>query len=146
MHGPFPGMDPYLEGPIEWPGVHARLIAAIGDTLAPQVAPGFIVHIEQRVYIATSADPGRQLLVPDVYLVRGPRDPLPTIAVPLLPPYPDATLDVQAVLDGIYERAFYAVSLDYARPVPPPPLAPPDAAWTAARVRDWRATQTQGTG
>jgi len=27
MPSPFPGMDPYLEHPARWGGVHARLIA-----------------------------------------------------------------------------------------------------------------------
>ena len=59
--------------------------------------------------------------------------------MPLLPPHLDVPLDLGAVLAGVYERAFYAVSVDYTRPVPPPPLKPPDAAWVAARLRDWRA-------
>ena len=41
----FPGMDPYLEEPTRWPGVHTRLIALIADTLAPQLAPAFTVAI-----------------------------------------------------------------------------------------------------
>jgi hypothetical protein len=48
-------------------------------------------------------------------------------------------LDLQATLNSVYERAYYALSVDYTRPVPLPPLLPPDAAWAAARVRDWRA-------
>src|SRR5713226_5891641 len=49
MPSPFPGMDPYLEGRTIWPDVHHRLITAIGDALAPQVAPAYYVAIEQRV-------------------------------------------------------------------------------------------------
>lgn len=258
MAGPFPGMDPYLEEPAEWPDLHSRLITAISDALAARVAPAYIVRIEQRVYIATADDPGRQASAPDIDLVRGPgpgqgatpaaistptlveplddleirdrfievldarnrtvvatlevlspanktlgahgreqfgrkrhailasaahwveidllrggerppevagksdyyallrrggggpyevwywdlRDPLPTIAVPLLPPHPDAPLDLGAVLAGIYARAFYAASIDYTRRVPPPRLAPPNAAWVAARLRDWNQAGT----
>ncbi len=258
MVGPFPGMDPFLEEPGEWPDVHSRLITAISDALAARVAPDYIVRIEQRVYVTAADDPGRQAIAPDLYLVRGPdpgaraapaaaiaaptivaplddlevrdrfieildarnravvatlevlspanktpeafgreqfgrkrravlasgahwievdllrggerppevagrgdyyallrrggephyevwhcdlRDPLPTIAVPLLPPYPDVPLDLQAVLDGVYARAFYAVSVDYRRRVPPTPLSPPAAAWVAARLRDWWAAR-----
>ena len=254
MAGPFPGMDPYLEDPAEWPDVHSRLITAIGEALAARVAPDYVVRIEQRVYIVDAGDPGRQLFIPDVHLVRGSgpdrdasarsaisaptlveplddlevrdrfvgildarnravvatlevlsptnkvagalgregylrkrravlaspahwieidllrggehppevagrsdhyallrrgaggpyevrfwdlRDTLPTIAVPLPPPRPDEPLDLGAILDGVYARAFYAVSIDYGRDVPPP-LSPPDAAWAAARVRDWQ--------
>jgi hypothetical protein len=48
MPSPFPGMDPYLEGRV-WPDFHHRLITAIGDALAPQVAPAYYVAIEERV-------------------------------------------------------------------------------------------------
>jgi hypothetical protein len=30
MAGPFPGMDPYLEAPLVWPGVHHRLPGSRG--------------------------------------------------------------------------------------------------------------------
>jgi hypothetical protein len=258
MVGPFPGMDPYLEDPAEWPDVHSRLITAISEALAPRVAPDYVVRIEQRVYVVDVGDPGRQLFIPDVHLVRGSgsgrgaaaqstisaptlieplddlevrdryveildarnravvatlevlsptnkvagalgreaylrkrravltspahwieidllrggerpaevagrsdyyallrrgaggpyevwfwdlRDPLPTIGVPLTPPRPDEPLDLGAILGGVYARAFYAVSVDYGRDVPPPPLTPPDAAWAAARVRDWQTAR-----
>jgi hypothetical protein len=67
-------MDPYLEAPALWGGVHTRLITAIGDDLADRLAPRFIVDIETRVYIVTSDEPTRRPIVPDVYVVRGPRD------------------------------------------------------------------------
>jgi hypothetical protein len=44
-------MDAYLEGRNVWPGLHHRLITAIGDSLAPQVAPAYYVAIEERTYI-----------------------------------------------------------------------------------------------
>ena len=71
MVGPFPGMDPYLEDPAEWPDVHSRLITAISEALAARVAPDYVVRIEQRVYVVDAGDPGRQLFIPDVHLVRG---------------------------------------------------------------------------
>ena len=61
MVGPFPGMDPYLEDPAEWPDVHGRLITAISEALAARVAPDYVVRIEQRVYIVGAGDPGRQV-------------------------------------------------------------------------------------
>jgi len=48
MPSPLTGMDPYLEGRV-WPDFHHRLITAIGDALAPQVAPTYYVAIEERV-------------------------------------------------------------------------------------------------
>jgi hypothetical protein len=67
-------MDPYLEAPALWGGVHTRLITAIGDDLADRLAPRFIVEIETRDSIVTSDEPTRRPIVPDVYVVRGPRD------------------------------------------------------------------------
>ncbi len=46
----FPGMNPYLEHPSLWAGIHHRLITAIANDLAPQIRPKYIVAIEERVY------------------------------------------------------------------------------------------------
>jgi len=64
MASPFPGMNPYLEHPSLWAGIHHRLITAIANNLAPQIRPKYIVAIEERVYDVS----GDTLLlgVPDV--------------------------------------------------------------------------------
>lgn len=260
MPSPFPGMDPYLEDPLEWPGVHTNLIVAIQELLAPQVAPHYVVRIEQRVHISSPEDPRRRAIVPDVYIAEQPRtgersatatlispsarieaiyepemrtryleirdargrevvttlellspankatdspgraqfldkrekilcsgthwieidllragerperieaqsdyyallnrgggygpfdvwftdlrDRLPVIAVPLRTPHDDVPLDLQAALDTVYERAYYADAIDYARPIPSPPLLPADASWVAARIREWQQART----
>lgn len=51
MRPPFPGMDPWLEHPAHWPGVHNRLITAIADEIVPKVAPRYFVDIEQHTYL-----------------------------------------------------------------------------------------------
>jgi hypothetical protein len=51
MRPPFPGMDPWLEHPARWLGVHNSLIVAISDELVPKVAPNYYVDIEQHVYL-----------------------------------------------------------------------------------------------
>lgn len=71
MTSPFPGMDPFLEEPTEWGGVHSRLINSISDYLADIISPNFFVRIEERVYITTPDDPDRRPIVPDVYVVTG---------------------------------------------------------------------------
>lgn len=53
---------------------------------------------------------------------------LPSIGVPLLPGDADTSLDLQQVLDNVYDRAAYDAQIDY-RSDPVPPLAPEDAAW-----------------
>jgi len=255
---PFPGMDPFLEEPARWSGVHARLINAISDRLADLIAPNFFVEIEQRIYITTLDDPDKRPIVPDVYVTTGQRpqqqatatagtiaeptliepiydleirdryidildaqnrevvttlellspfnkkvgtpgreaflnkrktvlgskvhwieidllragerpsevngrsdyyallkrggapgpfavwfidlrDRLPVMAVPLRPPFEDVPLDLQAAFDQIYERAYYADSLDYTRSIPLPPLPPADEKWVRDRVRTWLA-------
>jgi hypothetical protein len=256
MPSPFPGMDPFLEEPGEWPDLHNRMITTVSEMLAERVAPNFFVRIEQCVYITTPDDLLRQQVVPDLYLIRGSqeqstgmiseaittptlveplyelevreryleihdarsrevvttiellspsnkvpgtkgqeafqrkrqavlaspthwleidllragerprevagqsdyyallkrgggpgpfavwyidlRDRLPTIAVPLRPPFPDVPLDLQAAFNTLYTRAYYALSIDYSRPVPPPPLLPADADWVAACLQRWR--------
>ena len=68
MPSPFPGMDPYLEDPAIWPNVHSTLINVTRDLLLPALRPRYFVGIEERVYVSAEQDPGRQLLVPDVYV------------------------------------------------------------------------------
>jgi hypothetical protein len=250
-------MDPFLEEPARWSGVHARLINSMSDHLADLVSPNFYVDIEQRVYIISPDDPDKRPIVPDVYVISGRhgeqlataagviaeptlveplydpeirdryieirdtrqrevvttievlspfnktpgtpgrqaflhkrktvmaskvhwleidllragerppevsgqsdyyallkrggtpgpfevwyidlRDRLPTIAVPLRPPFEDVPLALQTILDDVYRRAHYADSLDYNQPIPQPSLRPADAAWVRDRVQTWLA-------
>ena len=55
MRPAFPGMDPWLEHPARWLGVHNSLIAAIRDELASKVAPRYFVDIEQHSYLVLLA-------------------------------------------------------------------------------------------
>ena len=68
MPNPFPGMNPYLERRDIWPDVHAALIVAIRDALAPQVEPRYYVAVEQRTYILPVED-GEQIIRPDVAVI-----------------------------------------------------------------------------
>ena len=253
MPSPFPGMDPFLEEPARWAGVHSRLINAISEVVAEFVSPTFFVEIEERVYIISPDEYSSQAIVPDVYLVRGRsskpfqeapgtitaptlvepmtelqvrdryieirdtrarevvttlevlspfnkaagtqgrtaflrkrrsvmssaahwieidllragdrppevaansdyyallkrgvlgtpfevwhidlRDRLPTIAVPLHPPFADVPLNLQQVFDTVYVRAHYADSVDYTGQVPLPPLRPADTIWLNSRLQ-----------
>ncbi|MBI3361614.1 MAG: DUF4058 family protein [Chloroflexi bacterium] len=259
MPSPFPGMDPFLEDPAGWPDVHARVITAMSDYLLPRLLPNFYVRIQERVYISSPDDEGREALAPDLFVTTGRpaqpvlaasatisesvlvetlldpdihdryleiydarsrevvtaielmspankvvgadgreafiakrrairaagahwieidllragwrhedlagrsdycallaragghsprqvwfcdvRDRLPTIAVPLRPPFEDVPLELQAVLDDAYSRAHYDDTTDYTTPIPPPRLRPADAAWAEAQVREWLAAR-----
>lgn len=256
MPSPFPGMDPYLERPDRWSGVHAALIAVMREALTRQVAPRFFVDSEDNVYILGLDDPARPLVRPDLYLTEGTgaddlsrprgriaaptvldlpipmeirapyltvidthdqqvvttievlspinktpgskgqrdflhkrehilrssthwleidllragvrppgvlqrgeydaalhranvpdrlevwfatlREPLPTIAVPLRPPFDDVPLDLQEALELVYDRYRYDAAIDYAGDPPPPPLREEDAAWARERLAAWR--------
>jgi hypothetical protein len=68
---PFPGMDPYLERPSEWPDLHGRLIPLASNLLSRQLLPNYYVRIEERVYVSDENDPGRQRFAPDLRILRG---------------------------------------------------------------------------
>jgi hypothetical protein len=58
-------MDPYLEHPALWEGVHASLVVAIANQLQPQIDPRYVASVEERVYIE-----GPQRRIPDVWIQR----------------------------------------------------------------------------
>ena len=60
--------------------------------------------------------------------------PLPAIPVPLSRPDPDLTLELQSLVDAIYERWRYREDIDYTRPLTPP-LSAEQAAWLRERLR-----------
>lgn len=66
-------MDPYLEHPEIWPGVHLLLIAAIAESLAPQLRPKYSVSVEVRMY-ETSGEQSLLVGIPDVSVQRSVRD------------------------------------------------------------------------
>ncbi len=66
-------MDPWLEHPDGWQGVHTRLITRSSDFLQPQLgALGYFVDIEERIYVEES----ERHVVPDLAIIQPPR-PLP---------------------------------------------------------------------
>ena len=77
----FPGMDPYLEHPRLWTGLHTRLIVYIGNQLQPQIRPRYVAAVEERVYLQ---GPKREV-APDVW-VRKAKAKEPTGGVALAEP------------------------------------------------------------
>jgi hypothetical protein len=69
MPSPFPGMDPYLEDPVLWSGVHAVLLTGFQAQLGPQLRPRYYVRIEERVYLSDADDPGWPIRYPDLKIV-----------------------------------------------------------------------------
>jgi hypothetical protein len=67
-------------------------------------------------------------------------EPLPPIPIPLLPPDPDISLDLQPFVAAIYTRSRYERDIDYRRPLQPP-LSPPEQAWLEERLRQQQAAR-----
>ncbi len=61
------------------------------------------------------------------------RRPLPEVPVPLAKPDPDIPLDIQPMIDEIYQRFRYARSIDYRKPLNPPVEAA-ETAWLKRRL------------
>ncbi|MCI0456471.1 MAG: DUF4058 family protein [Gemmataceae bacterium] len=59
---------------------------------------------------------------------------LPILHVPLAQPDPDVALDLQPMIESIYDRARYGRSIDYAKPLTPP-LTAEESAWLAEQLR-----------
>lgn len=101
----FPGMDPYLENPQIWPGVHSRLVVYLADQLQPLLRPRYIAAVEERVFIE---GPNREI-IPDVWLRRGQPEPRgPGAAV--LDPEEGTFVEVQVPEGEIHEP--YVALLD----------------------------------
>lgn len=68
MPSPFPGMDPYLEHPALFPGVHQGLIAVARAALNTLLPQHYVADIGERVYII---QPERDIY-PDVVILEYP--------------------------------------------------------------------------
>jgi hypothetical protein len=56
MPSPFPGMNPYLEAPGGWAGVHHWLITELARSLGISLPPNYYVAVEERVYEVNDAE------------------------------------------------------------------------------------------
>jgi len=107
-------MDPYLEHPQVWPGVHHWLIIEIARFLSPQLLPKYRVAVEVRMY-ETSGEKSLLVGIPDVIVKREQREPKhsrsqvavlspPAQPVPVTTPIPETIsegyLEVQEIGTG----------------------------------------------
>lgn len=65
MPSPFPGMDPYLEDPVLWQGVHQGLISSMRAELNSFLPPNYVADMGERLYVL---EPGRSIY-PDVFVM-----------------------------------------------------------------------------
>src|SRR5438874_7945373 len=68
MPSPFPGMDPYLDHPAWWGGVHQRLITHLADCLNETIPDRYIADIGERIYVV---QPNRSVY-PDLAVLEQP--------------------------------------------------------------------------
>jgi hypothetical protein len=89
MPSPFPGMDPYLEGPL-WPDVHQALAAEIRRRLAAQIRPRYVARLATRFVADLRGIGPARILYPDVdvTVARPAHEPVTTYEPPveLAPP------------------------------------------------------------
>ncbi len=92
MPSPFPGMDPYLEGPL-WSSYHAQLCSEIARQLTPSLGPRYIALVEERLVVDTLDDVSiaTRVIRPDVSVAGKQGSPTTATAV-LEPPLRMATV------------------------------------------------------
>lgn len=69
MPSPFPGMNPYLEHPEIWPGIHLLLIGELTKFLSPQLRPKYRAAVEVRIY-ETIREESLLVGIPDLIVKR----------------------------------------------------------------------------
>jgi hypothetical protein len=69
MPSPFPGMDPYLEDPEFFPGLHDSFIIYLCEFLQPRLPEPYFVRPRARVWVEYT----NRVIEPDVNLLRGNR-------------------------------------------------------------------------
>jgi hypothetical protein len=65
-------MDPYLEDPALFPGIHGPMLVYLRDQLRPLIQPRYLASVGERVYVESPLDRPRAIL-PDVWLRETPR-------------------------------------------------------------------------
>jgi hypothetical protein len=61
-------------------------------------------------------------------------EPLGYLPVPLLAPDPDILLDLDDIMQMVYQRGAYNRRIDYHQPIPPPRLRPAMQKWMQERT------------
>jgi len=70
MSYPFPGMNPWLENPQIWRGIHMSLINALRDYLAPLLEPRYFVDVESHTYVTAYSETRPKIRYPDLSVIR----------------------------------------------------------------------------
>jgi Protein of unknown function (DUF4058) len=81
MPSPFPGMDPYLEHPEFFPGLHDRLINQISDVLQASLFSPYFAEIASRGWLDESYSLQGQQLALEIYTNQGKLERVTAIEV-----------------------------------------------------------------
>ena len=100
----------------------------------PEAEAKSIGHYDYLVAINRSWDRAKRSLI----YGRTVRQRLPRIAIPLQSHDPPVTLDLQSLIDRVYEAGAYSERLDYSQPCIPR-LRDADDAWAQERIRAWQS-------
>jgi Protein of unknown function (DUF4058) len=79
---------------------------------------------------------GDQRPVADLYAFNL-RQPIPAVLIPLLPSEAEPMLDLQKLLNYVYERGRYHLAIDYTKPAQPP-LSSEDAGWAEVLLKEYK--------
>ena len=71
MGSPFPGMDPYLEGPATWPDFHSTFVHCWRESIADELPEDYEANINERVYLVEMDPDTRKLIYPDLSVTHG---------------------------------------------------------------------------
>ena len=67
MPSPFPGMDPFLEHPVFFPGLHGRFHVYMSEMLQASLPAPYFAEIHERLWVETSA----RYVEPDTNVIHG---------------------------------------------------------------------------
>ena len=108
MPNPFPGMNPYLESPTFWRGVHASLIVYAREALQPQIRPRYRVDIEERVYIEVA----ERHIYPDITISKPPTYSLRSEGSVAVLEYDAPAVVITVVCETVHEPSLVIVERD----------------------------------
>ncbi|MBI3361443.1 MAG: DUF4058 family protein, partial [Chloroflexi bacterium] len=101
---PFPGMDPWLEGPGLWPQVHNGLTTLLQFDLSAKVGDKYAVAVILRTCTLTEPPPKDTEGLPDVMVLRerGPAYTVeaehPPLVIPAAPPPAETPMPITVTL------------------------------------------------
>lgn len=107
MSGPFPGMDPWLEHPATWQGVHNAFIVYAAETLQPLLRPQYVARLDARLYVSTVG----RTVAPDVVVQAGHDEPRGGRSVSAVALEADPALVLEHVDDELNEAYIEIVDL-----------------------------------